>query len=196
MSNNKKFCGVCKNIGKSEAEYTSHYTKSVPGDKGIVVCPTILNNTCNKCHQVGHFSDHCKENVVSMRSIKRQEFTKKQEKKEETYDDLFPALSGSKRSRENVVKDNNQFNVLRDEVVLEKPKVLSYRNMLKKEPKIVIEEPKFASGIVDLKSYTKNFCQNTRFNSEFDLNMSKRIMPVEMDDYDSDDDDNWDGSWY
>jgi len=193
MSNNKKFCGVCKNIGKSEAEYTSHYTKSVPGDKGIVVCPTILNNTCNKCHQVGHFSDHCKQSLYKREEPKKQE---KKEKKEETYDDLFPALSGSKRSRENVVKDNNQFNVLRDEVVLDKPKVLSYRTMLKKEPKIVIEEPKFASGIVHLKSYTKNFCQNTRFNSEFDLDMSKRIMPVEMDDYDSDDDDNWDGSWY
>ena len=70
---NNKFCGVCKNIGKSEAEYTSHYTKSVPGSKGIVVCPTILHNKCNKCQQIGHFPDHClgiiKTNTLSQHEI-------------------------------------------------------------------------------------------------------------------------------
>jgi hypothetical protein len=57
----KKFCSVCQKAGKSEREYTSHFTKSVPGPKGIVICPTILFSECTFCHQRGHWAneDHC-----------------------------------------------------------------------------------------------------------------------------------------
>jgi Nanos RNA binding domain len=55
----KKYCGVCHKAGKTASEYESHYTKSVPGPKGIVTCPMILASVCNRCNQSGHFSDHC-----------------------------------------------------------------------------------------------------------------------------------------
>ena len=55
----KKYCGVCHKAGKPASEYESHYTKSVPGPKGIVTCPMILTSVCNRCNQSGHFSDHC-----------------------------------------------------------------------------------------------------------------------------------------
>jgi len=57
----KKFCGVCKKKGLAESVYTSHFTKSVPGEKGIVVCPTILSATCSYCNQRGHWAneDYC-----------------------------------------------------------------------------------------------------------------------------------------
>jgi len=55
----KKMCGVCQKAGLSEKEYTSHFTKSVPGPKGIVICPTILNNECRFCYQYGHFKSAC-----------------------------------------------------------------------------------------------------------------------------------------
>ena len=57
----KKFCGVCQKAGKSEKEYTSHFTRSVPGPKGIIVCPTILCAECSFCHQKGHWAseDFC-----------------------------------------------------------------------------------------------------------------------------------------
>lgn len=61
QSVDKKFCGVCKNAGLSEREYTSHFTKSVPGPKGIVVCPTILQNVCSFCKCQGHFKANCSE---------------------------------------------------------------------------------------------------------------------------------------
>lgn len=53
---NNAFCRVCMNAGKTEQEYRSHYTKN---DKGIVLCPTILNATCTYCKTQGHFKKEC-----------------------------------------------------------------------------------------------------------------------------------------
>jgi hypothetical protein len=183
MIKETKFCGVCKNAGKSESEYTSHYTKSVPGPKGIVVCPTILKNRCNKCDQFGHFSDRC--NVVK-REVSLPIVTKKVERS--SYEDEFPSLSGSKRLRdETVSKDNNQFSILRNhsglvsKSIVKKPTVSSYKNILKTEAKIVIDEPRFAGQFVELKSsYSTTAYQKHNFDS-IDLDMSKRIVPVEID---------------
>jgi hypothetical protein len=59
VSKNKKFCGICKAVGKSEEEYSSHFTKSAPGPKGVVICPLILSSVCKCCSKQGHFADHC-----------------------------------------------------------------------------------------------------------------------------------------
>lgn len=56
-SSQRKFCGVCHKKGLPESVYTSHFTKSVPGDKGIVTCPTILNAVCSFCKGKGHWAD-------------------------------------------------------------------------------------------------------------------------------------------
>ena len=60
----KKFCGVCKKAGKSEEEYTSHFTKSVPGPKGVPTCPLILSSVCKCCFIRGHFVDHCPKRIL------------------------------------------------------------------------------------------------------------------------------------
>ena len=57
--NNKPFCQVCKNAGKTIEEYSSHYIKNKPGPYGVVVCPTILNSECSYCHKKGHFKKYC-----------------------------------------------------------------------------------------------------------------------------------------
>ncbi len=54
-----KFCSVCKNAGKDEKLYTSHFPKSSNGPDGVVVCPTILSNECSYCHKLGHFKQQC-----------------------------------------------------------------------------------------------------------------------------------------
>ena len=53
------FCVFCKNVGKSVAEYTSHYPKDKPGKNGKVICPTILSTECSYCHELGHAKNHC-----------------------------------------------------------------------------------------------------------------------------------------
>jgi len=51
------FCTVCKSSGKSEEVYTSHFVKDKPN--GTVVCPTLLGQECNYCHEKGHTPKHC-----------------------------------------------------------------------------------------------------------------------------------------
>ena len=55
------FCVVCRDAGKSEKEYTSHFVKDQPGPNGKVVCPTLLNQACRICAKQGHTSSYCPE---------------------------------------------------------------------------------------------------------------------------------------
>jgi hypothetical protein len=55
----KPFCKVCKDAGKPESEYTSHFVKDIPGPKGKVVCPTLLSQACRICNETGHTSSYC-----------------------------------------------------------------------------------------------------------------------------------------
>ena len=73
----KKFCGVCQKAGLSEKEYTSHFTKSVPGPQGIVICPTILNNECSFCFQFGHFKSACPALAQREKQQKRSDMQEK-----------------------------------------------------------------------------------------------------------------------
>ena len=56
---NKAFCAVCKNAGKTQEEYTSHWTRASPRPDSQVVCPTILNSICTYCKGKGHFKSNC-----------------------------------------------------------------------------------------------------------------------------------------
>ena len=205
----KKFCGVCHKAGKPESEYTSHYTKSEPGSNGVVTCPIIKNNKCNKCEKYGHFQDHCsfvKKNLVhdSKQFISNHGFEKPKKSivvaVEPDYEDLFPPLSGVKRSRDSDISNSNQYDILRCENDFDSKKKngISYKTMLKKEPKIVVSEPKFESGLVDLHSYVKKEYSVSHFiHHDVDIGMSKRILPVEInEDLLESDDEDWDGSWY
>lgn len=55
----KPLCKVCKDAGKCESEYLSHFVKSDPGPKGVVVCPTLLAYTCTYCRKPGHSVGYC-----------------------------------------------------------------------------------------------------------------------------------------
>jgi len=83
VAKGKAFCAVCKNAGKSEYEYTNHYTKSVPGPTGVVVCPTILSAECSYCHKTGHFKNACPilldRDNQARRSEKFSQFSQKKE---------------------------------------------------------------------------------------------------------------------
>ena len=55
------FCKVCRDAGKTEKEYTSHFVKDQPGRNGKVVCPTLLNQSCRICGNTGHTSSYCSQ---------------------------------------------------------------------------------------------------------------------------------------
>jgi len=56
----KPFCKVCQDAGKSEREYTSHYTRSSPDKNSAVVCPTLLSMECRYCFKTGHTVKYCR----------------------------------------------------------------------------------------------------------------------------------------
>ena len=53
------FCNVCRNAGKPESVYKSHFVRQTPHIMSPVVCPTILNNVCSHCSGIGHFPSSC-----------------------------------------------------------------------------------------------------------------------------------------
>lgn len=210
----KKFCGVCHKAGKTESEYTSHYTKSESGPNGVVTCPIIKNNKCNKCGKFGHFQDYCSYKKDHDWKSSNHDFEKSRKKivLEPTYDELFPSLGsdsmksssvGVKRSR-----DNNQYNVLQNQFdcIDNRPPVksdFSYKVMLKKEPVVVSRDSVSPSTFTDLHHYKKKYVSNHSFiREDVDVSMSKRIFQVEIDesllidenDF-SDDNDEFDDSW-
>ena len=67
------FCKVCRDAGKSEKEYTSHFVKDQPGPDGKVVCPTLLNQACRICHKTGHTSSYCSEYNTYRREDRRED---------------------------------------------------------------------------------------------------------------------------
>uniref|UniRef100_A0A6C0HYK9 Nanos-type domain-containing protein n=1 Tax=viral metagenome TaxID=1070528 RepID=A0A6C0HYK9_9ZZZZ len=201
QSADKKFCGVCKKAGKSEKEYTSHFTRSVPGPKGIIVCPTILLAECSFCHQRGHWAneDFCpalkeKKRQQSDEQIayakrkhyldnlqKQQQVPSKQPKAED-----FPALGNAKPAPVN------------------KP-TMQYASMAKKEAPIRVEEPsefttftvlKPTNTCVATKTEPKLFqdAVNRGIIGNFDFSIEDAAVDDE-DEYDSEDEENYRG-WY
>jgi hypothetical protein len=76
------FCKVCHDAGKSIEVYTSHFVKSIPGPKGIVICPTLLGQACTFCLKSGHTVSYClelkKRNSARARNQKREEYNDSQ----------------------------------------------------------------------------------------------------------------------
>ena len=61
--NQKKICSVCRDAGKTEKEYTSHFVRDKPGSDGKVVCPLLLSLNCRRCGNKGHTFKYCKVNT-------------------------------------------------------------------------------------------------------------------------------------
>ena len=57
----KPFCKVCHDAGKTEAEYTSHFVRSLPDFNGNtkVTCPILAATECRYCYKLGHTTKFC-----------------------------------------------------------------------------------------------------------------------------------------
>ena len=53
------FCAVCRDAGRPESEYTSHFVKDQPGPNGKVICPLLLKQKCRYCKECGHTPSQC-----------------------------------------------------------------------------------------------------------------------------------------
>jgi hypothetical protein len=73
----KKFCKVCFDAGKKEAEYTNHFVRETPEPSSKVVCPTLLQATCGYCHDIGHTPKCCKLLKAHQKEKQRQEYAAK-----------------------------------------------------------------------------------------------------------------------
>ena len=73
VEKNKKFCKVCKDAGKLESEYTSHFVRDFPGPSGKTVCPTLLGQQCRCCGETGHTYKYCQVVVQKEKETKFRE---------------------------------------------------------------------------------------------------------------------------
>ena len=55
-STERKFCGHCKKLGKSELEYTNHWPRESVKQGSLATCPEILKTECTYCHETGHWA--------------------------------------------------------------------------------------------------------------------------------------------
>ena len=55
----KPFCKVCRDAGKTEEEYTSHFVRESTAPDAAVVCPTLLAQSCRYCRKQGHTVRYC-----------------------------------------------------------------------------------------------------------------------------------------
>jgi len=122
------YCDTCYRKGLSEKEYTSHYTKSEAGPRGMIVCPTILNALCKACGGKGHWASE-KFCPVMRREAKERRYTKREHKT------TTPVVV--------VVKKNeNRFALLEEDLVPEVvPTGPSWADMARK-PAVLIEKEK------------------------------------------------------
>ena len=137
MSSNKKYCKVCHDSGKSEKEYTSHFTRENRNPNARIICPILKALECRYCCKSGHTVKYCPV-LKTNKNYKKEKNTKENntkviEKKEET--NKFACLYDEESDDEN-------------EVAPVKPTV-SYASVLKTEQKKVVEpETKMMNPLV------------------------------------------------
>ena len=56
-----KSCKFCKDAGKSEEEYTSHFLRESKDPNSRVTCPTLLAIECRYCFKKGHTISKCQK---------------------------------------------------------------------------------------------------------------------------------------
>jgi len=66
-----KFCKICKDVGKTHDEYTSHYVRESPAPNSRVVCPTLIAAVCRYCKEGGHTVNHCPKIEAKNRQEKK-----------------------------------------------------------------------------------------------------------------------------
>jgi len=60
------YCRVCKDAGKPETFYRSHFIRDQETDKTI--CPTLLSQKCSNCDKPGHTKKYCEAYIAEQKA--------------------------------------------------------------------------------------------------------------------------------
>ena len=129
----KPNCKVCRDAGKSQQEYSSHWVR----DKtGRVTCPTLLSQQCRNCGKSGHTIKYCKARTVSHKPSTE----KKELKKELQIQNIYSLLHDDEPESPVVFSTLPQ---------VASPKKTSYLDILETESEKIV-------NLKDLKKSTLN----------------------------------------
>jgi len=120
------FCKVCRDAGRPEKEYTSHYVKDQPGPNGKVICPTLLNQACRICNKTGHTSSYCPQYRSRREEPRREEprreerYIEREPRREERYIEREPRreeryIEREPRREERYIDRRNSYDRLRED---------------------------------------------------------------------------------
>lgn len=73
MSSFKKCCKVCKDSGKSEQVYSSHFPRESSDPNSKVICPTLLAMECRGCGKKGHTIKYCRNSKPKEKEREKRE---------------------------------------------------------------------------------------------------------------------------
>jgi hypothetical protein len=131
MSSNKKYCKVCHDSGKSEKEYTSHFTRENRNPNARIICPILKALECRYCCKSGHTVKYC--------PVLKNKETNKNYKKEKNTKENNTKVTNEKK------EETNKFACLYDEESDDEKEsapvtpIISYATILKTEQKKVVE---------------------------------------------------------
>jgi hypothetical protein len=128
-SNQRKLCPVCKDAGKTEKEYTSHFVRDKPGPDGITICPLLLSLNCRKCGKKGHTFKYCKVNTEKKKETRPTTIV--QEKPKSVQKGKFESLAESSDDEEGEEKEETEEKEEKQEQVVTKQ--MTYADKLKEK---------------------------------------------------------------
>ena len=133
----KPFCKVCKDFGKSENVFTSHFVRQTAHPNSPVTCPTILNNVCQYCGEKGHFVSSCSLKKTQLKEEKRflylqnkTEEPKNEEVKFAKSKNVFDILNEEDSSSSNEEEEEREVEVKSENVTIRKRKYTSWASVV------------------------------------------------------------------
>ena len=171
VSNNKPFCKVCQDAGKTEIEYTSHYVRSMPDKSGKtkVTCPTLLATECRYCFELGHTTKFCPV-IEANKKVEEKAIKKVDEKK------VLPKAKAP----------TNVFAGLAEDSDSEEEQVTKVSNKVKEEfPSLVstnIQEAKpLISGWASVAAKTQTQYESEKYEQKLiEMSIKRQFPPVSI----------------
>ena len=137
----KKYCKVCQDAGKSEAEFRSHFTRESRDPNSNVTCPLLLALECRYCYKNGHTVKYCpvikekeKQNKRDESSYRFYETSKKVsnpvDKQKQAPRNAFTCLNCDSDDEDNNVQNTNvqNTNTKNNTLNLEFPELVQAKN--------------------------------------------------------------------